>query len=298
VPGFSYYHDALSPARKPYGGNPARAAFLTTVVPWARAYPLSPMGQVASRRPLPSDRVPAAEFDAERFTAENVAFWTPLIIELAGIEAGQGLLDVGCGTGGFAAEIAEASGARVVGCDRSPAFLDYARRRSQTVHWVVADAAELPFASASFDRVLTSLVLHQLDDPARAVAEAHRILRPSGRLLVRTVLPDDAAARVPFRFLTALAEAQAALMPSMKDVARWIRAAGFTEVAKRRVCRNKRLETGAVEALLRKDAARRYTFLTQNEIEDGVRRLREAFARSPEPFVDLRPTWFFVAEKP
>jgi ubiquinone/menaquinone biosynthesis C-methylase UbiE len=256
------------------------------------------MGQVVNPRPLPSDRVPAGEFDAERFTPENVAFWTPLVVELARIEAGLAVLDVGCGTGGFAAEIAETTGARVVGCDRSPAFLDYARRRSPDVDWVVGDAAALPFAASSFDCVVVSLVLHQLDDPGRAVAEAHRVLRPGGRLLVRTVLPDDAAARVPFRFVPRLAAAQAALMPSLEDVAGWARTAGFAEVRSRRVCRNKRLEADAVETQLRKDAARRYTFLTETEIEDGVRRLREAFAASSEPFVDPRPTWFVVAEKP
>lgn len=256
------------------------------------------MGQVASRRPLPSDRVPAAEFDAERFTPENVAFWTTLVVEVARIEAGQSVLDVGCGTGGFAAEIADATGARVVGCDRSRAFLDYARRRSPDVDWVVGDAAELPFEASSFDRVVMSLVLHQLDDPGRAVAEAHRVLRPGGRLLVRTVLPDDAAARVPFLFVPRLAEAQAALMPSLEDVAGWTRAAGFAEVGSRRVCRNKRLDAASVEAQLRKDAARRYTFLTEKEIEEGMRRLREAFAASPAPLVDPRPTWFVVAEKP
>jgi SAM-dependent methyltransferase len=143
-----------------------------------------------------------------------------------------------------------------------------------------------------------SLVLHQLDDRERAVAEAYRVLRHGGRLLVRTVLAADAAARVPFRFVPALAEAQAALMPSLDEIAGWARAAGFAEVRSRRVLRNKRLDAGAVEAQLRKDAARRYTFLTEGEIEDGVRRLREACAGWSEPFVDPRPTWFVVAEKP
>jgi SAM-dependent methyltransferase len=163
---------------------------------------------------------------------------------------------------------------------------------------VQGDAASLPFAASSFDRVVMSLLLHQLAEPARAVAEAFRVLRRPGMLVVRTVLPDDAAARVPFRFVPRLAEAQAALMPSLEDVAGWTRAAGFAEVRSRRVCRNKRLEAGAVEAQLRKDAARRYTFLTEEEIENGVRRLRDAFAASSEPFVDPRPTWFVVAEKP
>jgi ribosomal-protein-alanine N-acetyltransferase len=253
------------------------------------------MGEVASpRAPLPSDRVPPEDFDAERFTAENLAFWVPLLVALGRIEAEDWVLDVGCGTGGFAAAIASATGAHVVGCDRSLAFLEYARARSAAVEWVAGDAERLPFDAGSFDCVLLSLVLHQLSDPSRAVMEAFRVLRRPGHLLVRTVLPVDAAARVPFRFVPALAEAQAMLMPSLDDVVGWARAAGFDHVRTRRVCRNKRLHVDEVEAQLRKEAGRRYAFLAQAELEEGVRRMRgvcglaDAVRRSPAHVVRRR----------
>ena len=256
------------------------------------------MSDVASPgRPLPSDHVPPETFGTDRFTAENLAFWVPPLVELGRIAAGDSVLDVGCGTGGFAAAIADETGAQVVGCDRSRAFVEYARAGSGDVEWVVGDAEQLPFEAGSFDRVLLSLVLHQLDDPGRAVAEAFRVLRRPGLLLVRTVLPADAAARVPFRFVPTLAEAQAALMPSLEEVVEWMRAAGFGQVRTRRVCRNKRLRVDEVEAQLRREAGLRYAFLAQAELEEGVRRMRAAFARSPTPFVDPRPTWFVVAEK-
>jgi demethylmenaquinone methyltransferase / 2-methoxy-6-polyprenyl-1,4-benzoquinol methylase len=243
-------------------------------------------------RPAPSDRVPAEDFHADRYSEDNLSFWVPLLVEIGAVEAGHRVLDVGCGTGGFTAAIAECSGAAVVGCDRSPALLEHARQ-SAAAEWVLGDAERLPFADESFDRILMSLLLHQVDEPAMAVAEAFRVLRRPGALVVRTVLPADAAARVPFRFFPTLARVQAEQMPSLEELTGWMRAAGFDRVRSRRVLRNKRLELDAVEAQLRKEVSLRYPFLPDAELEDGLRRMRESWDGRP----DLRPVTFVVADK-
>jgi SAM-dependent methyltransferase len=244
-------------------------------------------------RPAPSDRLPADDFHAERYPEENVAFWVPRFVKLGDLRHGRRILDVGCGTGGFAVAIAEATGVEVVGCDRSPAFLAYAGERSAAVEWVQGDAESLPFTDASFDRVLLSLLLHQLDEPARAVGEAFRVLSRPGMLVVRTVLPDAAAARIPFCFFPTLARVQAEQMPSLDEVTAWMRGAGFGHVRVRRVLRNKRLEPEAVEAQLRKEVGHRYPFLVAEELEDGLRRMRETWDGRPDP----RPVHFVVGEK-
>jgi SAM-dependent methyltransferase len=244
-------------------------------------------------RPAPSDSVAPEDFDAERYSDDNLTFWIPWLVELGDLRPGQRVLDVGCGTGGYTSAIAEATGAHVVGCDRSASFLDFARKKPAVVEWVRGDAERLPFADASFDRVVMSLLLHQLDDPARAVAEAFRVLRRSGALVVRTVLPADAAERIPFRFFPTLARVQAEQMPSFEDLTTWIRAAGFDDVRSRTVLRNKRLELDAVEEHLRSEAAHRYPFLAADELEDGLRRMRTTWDGSPDP----RPVTFLVARK-
>jgi ubiquinone/menaquinone biosynthesis C-methylase UbiE len=244
-------------------------------------------------RPAPSDRLLAEDFDSERYPPDNLSFWIRWLVELGDLRRGQRVLDVGCGTGGFTIAIAEATGAQVVGCDRSRSFLEYARTKSAAVEWVQGDAESLPFADSSFERVVMSLLLHQLSEPARAVAEAFRVLRRPGALVVRTVLPDDAATRIPFRFFPTLARVQAEQMPSLEDVTAWMRAAGFDGVRSRQVFRNKRLELGAVEAHLRKEVAHRYPFLGKDELEDGLRRMREKWDGRPDP----RPVTFVVAEK-
>ena len=77
---------------------------------------------------------------------------------------------------------------RLTGIDLSPAMLELARTRAaaleRTVDLRVADATHLPFEDASFETVITTLALCTIPDPAGAVVEAHRVLRPGGRLVL------------------------------------------------------------------------------------------------------------------
>ena len=96
--------------------------------------------------------------------------------------------DVGCGEGYLTLEAA-AWARTVVGVDRSDDVLERAkglaaRRRVTNVEWRKGDLSRLPLHDGSVDVALLSQSLRYATDPERAVAEASRILRPSGRLLV------------------------------------------------------------------------------------------------------------------
>jgi len=93
------------------------------------------------------------------------------------------ILDVGTGTGHFAADLA-GRGWTVVGIDLSAEMLDVARRKGSAVRLLRGDAASLPVASHSFDLVLTVTTLEFVADPQQAVQEMWRALRPGGRLVV------------------------------------------------------------------------------------------------------------------
>ncbi|MER6980309.1 class I SAM-dependent methyltransferase [Streptomyces carpinensis] len=112
---------------------------------------------------------------------------------LSGAEPGDRVLDVGCGTGYLARRMAArvGPGGAVTGVDPSPPVLDYARSKKQrpgsapcTFQEGIAESLDLP--DASFDTVVTSLMLHHLPEELRpaALREMHRVLRPGGRLLV------------------------------------------------------------------------------------------------------------------
>lgn len=102
---------------------------------------------------------------------------------LGGVELrGALLLDAGCGTGEFSAA-ALARGARVVSVDIGPRLLT--RTRDKGIRQVVAaDVAMLPFATGTFDIVLSSECIEHTPSPRASVMELSRVLKPGGRLAV------------------------------------------------------------------------------------------------------------------
>jgi ubiquinone/menaquinone biosynthesis C-methylase UbiE len=107
------------------------------------------------------------------------------LVELAGVEPGMEVLDVACGTGNAAIPAAKA-GARATGVDLWADMLAVARERAADymveVDWVEADPRELPFADATFDRVLSAWV----GDDDLATREMRRVCRPGGAVAVAT----------------------------------------------------------------------------------------------------------------
>jgi ArsR family transcriptional regulator len=144
------------------------------------------------------DRLLASRRDeAERFFAGAAGEWERLRSELYGIgfltDAALALLpgdwtvaDLGCGTGDLAARLARQV-RRVHAIDRSAAMLRAARRRvddlpNVTLHQAALD--DLPLADGSCDAALLLLVLTYAEDVDPVLAEAARVLRPGGRLVV------------------------------------------------------------------------------------------------------------------
>jgi ubiquinone/menaquinone biosynthesis C-methylase UbiE len=115
-----------------------------------------------------------------------------LMLDRAQIEPGESVLDVGCGTGTLAiAAVRRVRGTgSVSGIDASPEMISRARakaaRAGVTVTFDVAGAEALPFPDASFDVVLSTVMLHHLRRDARAACmrEIRRVLAPGGRVLV------------------------------------------------------------------------------------------------------------------
>jgi SAM-dependent methyltransferase len=100
---------------------------------------------------------------------------------------GLSVLEIGCGLGTDAAQFAKA-GAHYTGVDLTEAAIELARRRFEISglpgNFRVADAENLDFADASFDRVYSHGVLHHTPDTARAISEIHRVLKPGGQAIV------------------------------------------------------------------------------------------------------------------
>src|SRR5215216_2689832 len=113
------------------------------------------------------------------------------LLQLAHLEPGESVLDMGCGTGTLAiAAKRKVGGSSVVhGIDPSPEMIARAQRKAQRagmdVAFQIATAQSLPFSDERFDVVLSTVMLHHLPRSGReqAVREARRVLKPGGRLL-------------------------------------------------------------------------------------------------------------------
>jgi len=101
--------------------------------------------------------------------------------------AGVSVLDVGCGAGFLSNHLARA-GFQVTGVDASQASIDVAARHdtTHTARYLLGDALALPFASASFEVVCAMDFLEHVEDPAAAVTEMARVLKPGGVFFFHT----------------------------------------------------------------------------------------------------------------
>lgn len=132
--------------------------------------------------------------------------WRKYAVRAAGVRRGDSVLDVACGTGDLTEAFAATVAARVVGGDFTPRMLDIARVKQAAlsegskakIEYVGADATALQFGDASFDVVSIAFGIRNVTEPAKALAEFYRVLKPGGRLIV---LEFDRPSFAPVRWL-------------------------------------------------------------------------------------------------
>lgn len=182
--------------------------------------------------------VAAAAYD--RFMGRYSAPLAPLFAGLAAVEAGQRVLDVGCGPGALTAELGRIAGPEAVAAvDPAPGFVEAARERNPGVEVRHASAESLPFADGAFDAALAQLVVHFMPDPAAGLREMRRVTRAGGTVAV--CVWDHAGGAGPLaRFWEAARELDPAVddesrLPGARegDLARLLADAGLREVEER-----------------------------------------------------------------
>lgn len=181
--------------------------------------------------------------------------WKHIFVNMVGARDGMRVLDLAGGTGDITRAMhRRAPGAHYTVCDLTPAMMAIGKKRLWNtgitgVEWVQGDAADLPFESAQFDRVVISFGLRNVTYLDKALQEARRVLKPGGKFycLEFSTIPNAPAQRMYELYnrmmIPALGEMIAgdrasydyliesiARFPAAPELAEMMREAGFTNV--------------------------------------------------------------------
>ncbi|MBD3666231.1 methyltransferase domain-containing protein [Sulfitobacter sp. TSTF-M16] len=167
----------------------------------------------------------------------------PALLDALHLRPGMRLIDLACGPG-YVAGAAAALLINAEGIDFAPAMIETAQKRFPDLAFRIGDILDMPHDTASFDAAACNMGLFHVIDPAKAMSEAARVLRPGGRFAFsQWTAPSDSALYAGL-FEVMKAEADMALADPAPDayalsdpetVAAMMTTAGFTDISTRRL---------------------------------------------------------------
>jgi len=196
------------------------------------------------------------------------------------------VLDIGCGTGRFLAQLAPV--AKAWGVDASPEMLGVARTRAGVAGLKLGTAEQLPFKDGWFERATMWLVAHLVDRP-RAFAEARRVLSPDGRFAVATFDPSHFDAFWLNELFPSMEAADLARFPTAPELEETLREAGFEPRLLRISQRGSLARDVALERIRGKHIST-FDLISDEEYEAGLARAEREL---PER-VDYAIEWLVV----
>lgn len=239
------------------------------------------------------DERTAAAFKATRdLPRDGLGDWRDAVRRHVRPSQGMTLVDIGAGTGVFAAAFSEWFGVRVVAVEPSAAMRARIPRTSAIeVH--AGDAGALPLPDASADAAWLSLVLHHIPDLGVAAREIRRVLRPGAPVLIRGGMSGTSHDRIELvRWFPETART-IDTFPSVEETCTVFAAAGFERHTLEQV--RQTYATGLaglldqVDTLRRADTTLRH--LTEDEFGRGKERLRRAVAAEDAASPETRSNW-------
>jgi ubiquinone/menaquinone biosynthesis C-methylase UbiE len=200
-----------------------------------------------------------------------------------GSQTGRQILEVGCGTGHWL-EFLKAPSAHLTGLDFSAGMLAQAKMRLPEIPFVQGTAERLPCGAETFDRVFCINALHHFPDKAAFLAEAHRILRANGMILIIGLDPQRGADQwFVYDYFPESIEIDRRRYPAASTLRTWMMEVGFQD------CVTQTVEHWTyqlpVQEILRqgrldKTATSQLSVLTEAEYQRGMAQIRADIERA------------------
>ena len=209
------------------------------------------------------------------------------------------ILDLGCGTGRFSEGLAARFNADVIGLDPSAKMVQVARekRRDDRVGYVLGRAEDIPLPSACVEIIFISMALHHFTDSALAARECRRVLRPKGRLFIRTGTREQIPSYPYVPFFEASWPLLEETLPGTADVRAIFAAAGLHMIASEIITQTiapdwtvyaEKLAAGGDSVLAR---------LSRQDFDEGMAAVRRnAVADGRRPVVEPIDLFVFAAD--
>lgn len=213
----------------------------------------------------------------QRYQAGGPAGIAECLCELVHQIGGRRVLEVGCGTGYWLAQLP--NGGIRCGLDYSTRMLDKARQRDDSLRLVRGTADRLPFDQSAFDFVFCVHALHHFDDPATFIHETCRVIRTGGVLAIIGMDPQ----REPdqwylYDYFPGTREMDRSRYPSGDVILHWMETAGFVRCERRLAARIEHDFVGSRvlnDPILQKNGTSQLALLTEEAFENGMARIRE-----------------------
>jgi ubiquinone/menaquinone biosynthesis C-methylase UbiE len=208
---------------------------------------------------------------------ENGQPWIDEISRHTPVHENDWVLDVGTGTGLFAAFFAREMAGQVLGMDPSRTMLQHARRRERpaNLYWSQGAAEALPLADASLQVVFLSQVWHHLKDQERAGREFFRCLKPGGGLFIKTFGQEQLRTRWDLETIfPELLPLMLSIYPALPDLTALLEKIGFASVISKTIYKEDCMRPSKMLTLLHQKAWSMFSFLSGEGVVKGETHLK------------------------
>ncbi|MGN5632944.1 class I SAM-dependent methyltransferase [Streptomyces sp. AC154] len=217
---------------------------------------------------------------AREVPRDGLTAWRAAVAAEVPLAPGAVVLDVGAGTGAFAAAFADWFGARVLAVEPAAAMRALIPRTAD-IEALDGRAEALPVPDGCADAAWLGSVVHHIEDLPAAAREIRRALKPGAPVLIRNSFPGRCTRDLRVRFFPGTARIVDSY-PTVEQTCAAFATAGFARVALHAVPQESAPSLSVFADRIRRDTDAKLRSLTDEEFASGMRRLRRAAAQEPD----------------